>query len=75
MAMLMEATERAGYLDKVTVGLDVASSEFKVSAPRRRRRRRQVEWSTARADSVEAGESSQGRERPGGDIGRCAATR
>jgi len=30
LAMLMEATERAGYLDKVTVGLDVASSEFKV---------------------------------------------
>jgi enolase len=28
--MIMEATERAGYLDKVTVGLDVASSEFKV---------------------------------------------
>lgn len=30
LAMLMEATERAGYLDKVTVGLDVAASEFKV---------------------------------------------
>lgn len=30
LAMLMEATEKAGYLDKVTVGLDVASSEFKV---------------------------------------------
>mmetsp|Transcript_8527 Transcript_8527/g.14149 ORF Transcript_8527/g.14149 Transcript_8527/m.14149 type:complete len:460 (+) Transcript_8527:37-1416(+) len=30
LAMIMEATERAGYLDKVTVGLDVASSEFKV---------------------------------------------
>jgi len=28
--MIMEATEAAGYLDKVTVGLDVASSEFKV---------------------------------------------
>ena len=28
--MLMEATERAGYLDKVDVGLDVAASEFKV---------------------------------------------
>lgn len=28
--MLMEATEKAGYLDKVSVGLDVASSEFKV---------------------------------------------
>jgi len=28
--MIMEATEKAGYLDKVTVGLDVASSEFKV---------------------------------------------
>jgi len=26
----MEATEAAGYLDKVSVGLDVASSEFKV---------------------------------------------
>jgi len=30
LAMLMEATEKAGYLDKVSVGLDVASSEFKV---------------------------------------------
>lgn len=30
LAMLMEATDRAGYLDKITVGLDVASSEFKV---------------------------------------------
>jgi len=30
LAMLMEATEKAGYLDKVTIGLDVASSEFKV---------------------------------------------
>lgn len=29
--MIMEATELAGYLDKVTVGLDVASSEFKVA--------------------------------------------
>jgi enolase len=28
--MIMEATEIAGYLDKVSVGLDVASSEFKV---------------------------------------------
>jgi enolase len=28
--MIMEATAAAGYLDKVTVGLDVASSEFKV---------------------------------------------
>lgn len=28
--MLMEATEKAGYLDKISVGLDVASSEFKV---------------------------------------------
>ena len=28
--MIMEATEKAGYLNKVTVGLDVASSEFKV---------------------------------------------
>lgn len=27
----MEATEAAGYLDKVSVGLDVASSEFKVA--------------------------------------------
>jgi len=26
--MIMEATEAAGYLDKVTLGLDVASSEF-----------------------------------------------
>jgi enolase len=30
LAMLMEATDRAGYLDKVSIGLDVASSEFKV---------------------------------------------
>jgi enolase len=30
LAMLMEATEKAGYLDKVSIGLDVASSEFKV---------------------------------------------
>lgn len=29
--MLMEATDRAGYLDKVNVGLDVAASEFKVA--------------------------------------------
>jgi len=28
--MLLEATDKAGYLDKVSVGLDVASSEFKV---------------------------------------------
>ncbi|GMI32766.1 hypothetical protein TeGR_g3034, partial [Tetraparma gracilis] len=28
--MIMEATELAGYLDKVSVGLDVAASEFKV---------------------------------------------
>jgi len=30
LSMLMEATDRAGYLDKVSIGLDVASSEFKV---------------------------------------------
>merc|ERR1711862_397852 len=30
LEMIMEATEAAGYLDKVSVGLDVASSEFKV---------------------------------------------
>jgi len=30
LAMIMEATDRAGYLDKITLGLDVASSEFKV---------------------------------------------
>ena len=30
LEMLMEATDKAGYLDKVEVGLDVASSEFKV---------------------------------------------
>ena len=30
LQMIMEATEKAGYLDKVSVGLDVASSEFKV---------------------------------------------
>ena len=29
--MIMEAAEKAGYLDKVSVGLDVASSEFKVA--------------------------------------------
>lgn len=31
LQLIMEATEKAGYLDKVTVGLDVASSEFKVA--------------------------------------------
>jgi len=30
LSMLMEATDRAGYLDKVSIGLDVAASEFKV---------------------------------------------
>ena len=30
LEMLMEAAEKAGYLDKVSIGLDVASSEFKV---------------------------------------------
>jgi len=30
LAMLMEATDKAGYLDKVSIGLDVAASEFKV---------------------------------------------
>lgn len=30
LEMLMEAIERAGYLDKCSVGLDVAASEFKV---------------------------------------------
>jgi len=30
LQLLMEATDKAGYLDKVTIGLDVASSEFKV---------------------------------------------
>lgn len=30
LQMIMEAAEAAGYADKVTVGLDVASSEFKV---------------------------------------------
>jgi enolase len=30
LQMLMEATEKAGYLDKVSIGLDVAASEFKV---------------------------------------------
>jgi enolase len=29
LQMIMEATEKSGYLDKVSVGLDVASSEFK----------------------------------------------
>jgi enolase len=28
--MIMEAIEKAGYLDKCSVGLDVAASEFKV---------------------------------------------
>ena len=31
LEMIMEASEKAGYLDKVSVGLDVASSEFKVA--------------------------------------------
>merc|ERR1712072_275843 len=31
LEMLMEATEKAGYLDKVEVGLDVASSELKAA--------------------------------------------
>jgi len=31
LAMLMEATDKAGYLDKVSIGLDVAASEFKVA--------------------------------------------
>jgi enolase len=31
LQMCMEAAEKAGYLDKVSVGLDVASSEFKVA--------------------------------------------
>uniref|UniRef100_A0A7S2LB08 phosphopyruvate hydratase n=1 Tax=Leptocylindrus danicus TaxID=163516 RepID=A0A7S2LB08_9STRA len=31
LQLIMEATEQAGYLDKVSVGLDVASSEFKVA--------------------------------------------
>lgn len=30
LEMLMQATDAAGYLDKVSIGLDVASSEFKV---------------------------------------------
>jgi len=30
LAMIMEAAENAGYTDKISVGLDVASSEFKV---------------------------------------------
>merc|ERR1712028_4760 len=30
MDMLMEAAHNAGYADKISVGLDVASSEFKV---------------------------------------------
>lgn len=30
LAMIMEAAENAGYADKISVGLDVASSEFKV---------------------------------------------
>ena len=31
LEMLMEATDKAGYLDKVSIGLDVAASEFKVA--------------------------------------------
>ena len=31
LEMIMEASKAAGYLDKVSVGLDVASSEFKVA--------------------------------------------
>jgi enolase len=31
LSMLMEASEKAGYLNKVSIGLDVASSEFKVN--------------------------------------------
>lgn len=31
LEMLIEATDKAGYLDKVSIGLDVASSEFKVA--------------------------------------------
>lgn len=31
LEMIMEASKMAGHLDKVTVGLDVASSEFKVA--------------------------------------------
>lgn len=31
LAMLMEAAEAAGYTDKISVGLDVAASEFKVA--------------------------------------------
>lgn len=30
LQMIMEAAEKAGYVDKISVGLDVASSEFKV---------------------------------------------
>lgn len=30
LQMLMESTEKSGYLNKVSIGLDVASSEFKV---------------------------------------------
>jgi len=30
LEMLMEASEKAGHLDKISIGLDVASSEFKV---------------------------------------------
>lgn len=31
LAMIMEASDNAGHLDKITVGLDVAASEFKVA--------------------------------------------
>jgi enolase len=31
LAMIMEAAQLAGYIDKISVGLDVASSEFKVA--------------------------------------------
>jgi len=46
LAMLMEATDRAGYLDKITVGLDVASSEFKVAG----KNEYDLDFKTAEAD-------------------------
>jgi enolase len=46
LAMIMEATEAAGYLDKVSVGLDVAASEFKVEG----KNEYDLDFKTAEAD-------------------------
>jgi len=46
LAMLMEATDKAGYLDKVSIGLDVAASEFKVPG----KNQYDLDFKTAAAD-------------------------